>query len=110
MCKKRVLFALESWFTQAEPRPILPVKKRQNLSMELLSAITKNVFLLKATHSRDSLSALAIGLSGLAILLFGAMIPTFTPKTSQFKTESFIYKAVTFLNRNVEGPTSDDVE
>ncbi|ORE22848.1 hypothetical protein BCV71DRAFT_284282, partial [Rhizopus microsporus] len=36
----------------------------------------------KSIHARDSLRAMAIGLSGLATLLFGATFPQFDPKRS----------------------------
>ncbi|KAG1170597.1 hypothetical protein G6F70_007578 [Rhizopus microsporus] len=50
----------------------------------------------KATHVRDSLSAMAIGLSGLATLLFGATFPQFDPKRSPSKTAEFEHFAATF--------------
>ena len=50
----------------------------------------------KATHVRDSLSAMAIGLSGLATLLFGATFPQFDPKRSPSKTVEFEHLAATF--------------
>ncbi|CAO3684672.1 unnamed protein product [Rhizopus microsporus] len=50
----------------------------------------------KATHVRDSLSAMIIGLSGLATLLFGATFPQFDPKRSSSKTAEFEHLAATF--------------
>ena len=50
----------------------------------------------KATHARDSLRAMAIGLSGLATLLFGATFPQFDPKRSSSKTAEFEHLAATF--------------
>ncbi|KAG1176861.1 hypothetical protein G6F70_003074 [Rhizopus microsporus] len=49
----------------------------------------------KATHARDSLSAMAIGLSGIATLLFGATFPQFDPKRSPSKTAEFEHLAAT---------------
>ncbi|KAL4210223.1 hypothetical protein AB4K20DRAFT_1968328 [Rhizopus microsporus] len=50
----------------------------------------------KATHARDSLSTMAIGLSGLATLLFKATFPQFDPKRSPSKTVEFEHLAATF--------------
>lgn len=50
----------------------------------------------KAIHTRDSLSTMAIGLSGLATLLSGATFPQFDPKCSPSKTEEFEHLAATF--------------
>ncbi|KAG1457883.1 hypothetical protein G6F57_014806 [Rhizopus arrhizus] len=50
----------------------------------------------KATHARDSLSAMAIGLSGIATLLFGTTFPQFDPKRSPSKTAEFEHRAATF--------------
>ncbi|KAG2231944.1 hypothetical protein INT48_005659 [Thamnidium elegans] len=61
----------------------------------------------KATHGRDALSSLAIGLSGLAMLLFGVTFPVFSSKTSQSNTEQFNNKAVAFLKRSATQPTAD---
>ncbi|KAG2233693.1 hypothetical protein INT48_009437 [Thamnidium elegans] len=60
----------------------------------------------KATHDRDALSSLAIGLSGLAMLLFGVTFPVFSSKASQFNTEQF-NKAVAFPKRSATQPTAD---
>ncbi|KAI9486766.1 MAG: hypothetical protein EXX96DRAFT_473364, partial [Benjaminiella poitrasii] len=49
-----------------------------------------------ATHSRDTISAHAIALSGIDTLLIGATFPPFDPKSSQEKAESFIATAQHF--------------
>ncbi|KAI7893824.1 uncharacterized protein EV154DRAFT_460263 [Mucor mucedo] len=56
---------------------------------------------------RDSLSSLAIGLTGLANLLFKTTFPAFNPNISQFNTD-FNHSARAFLNRNVSGHAIDD--
>ncbi|KAI8091641.1 hypothetical protein BDF21DRAFT_376460 [Thamnidium elegans] len=61
----------------------------------------------KATHGRDALSSLTIGLSGLAMLLFGVTFPVFSSKASQFNTEQFNNKTVAFLKRSATQPTAD---
>ena len=58
----------------------------------------------KSIHARDSLRAMAIGLSGLATLLFGATFPQFDPKRSPSKTAEFEHFAATFWKRNVDRP------
>ncbi|KAI9480331.1 MAG: hypothetical protein EXX96DRAFT_481019 [Benjaminiella poitrasii] len=45
------------------------------------------------THSRDTISAHAIALSGIGTLLFGVTFPPFDPKPSQEKAERFIAAA-----------------
>ena len=50
----------------------------------------------KSIHARDSLRAMAIGLSGLATLLFGTTFPQFDPKRSPSKTAEFEHRAATF--------------
>lgn len=61
----------------------------------------------QATHGRDVLSSLVIGLSGLAMFLFGVTFSVFSPKASQCDTEQFNKNAVAFLKRDIARPTTD---
>ena len=68
----------------------------------VLSAAKRN------TQTRDSISAVAIALSGLATVLFQDTFPQFRTKISQSNTE-FNRKTMDFLNRSIQraGPSRD---
>ncbi|ORE19488.1 hypothetical protein BCV71DRAFT_262880 [Rhizopus microsporus] len=61
----------------------------------------------KAVKGRDTLYAMAIGLSGLATLLFDATFPQFDPQASQSNTDKFRTNAASFFTPNEDWPAVD---
>ncbi|CEG79069.1 hypothetical protein RMATCC62417_13582 [Rhizopus microsporus] len=62
----------------------------------------------KAVKRRDTMSAMAIGLSGLATLLFGENFPQFDPIVSQSNTDKFKANATSFFSANEDRPVVND--
>ncbi|KAI9477872.1 MAG: hypothetical protein EXX96DRAFT_484224 [Benjaminiella poitrasii] len=68
-------------------------------SFVCLNPLCLSVLSGEATKRRDTMSAMAIGLSGLANFFFGVTFPEFDPSISQLKTEMFNKNATDFLNK-----------
>ena len=56
------------------------------------------------THARDTLNAVAIGLSGMATLLFGTTFPQFNRNISPSQTDQFSQLAAAFCIGNTVKP------
>ncbi|RCH84156.1 hypothetical protein CU097_007995 [Rhizopus azygosporus] len=64
----------------------------------------------QSTHARDTLSAVAIGLSGMATLLLGTTFPQFNRNISPSQTDQFNRLAAAFCTGNAVKPITAVVD